>query len=114
MKVAAGVDEAVVVVVPIAVAVGIALLLAALFGFVVVGVFGVEIVLGVAVEIAFVSAGGALAYKARREGWLRFALRRTIAPALAVIVLAAVLGWGVDHWLPEARSLPHAVRLLKG
>jgi hypothetical protein len=44
------------------------------------GLFGVEVLIGVAVEIAFASAGGALALKAQREGWLGHAVRRTLGP----------------------------------
>jgi len=80
--------------------------------FVVFGLFGVEVLLAVAVEVAIASVGGALAYKAGAEGWLGAAWRRTRAAALIGLLVLVTLGAAIDHWLPEARSLPHAVRLL--
>ena len=97
----------------LAVVLAAAAALGALFGFAVFGLFGVEVLLGVAVEIAFASLGGALAWKARREGWLSAALRRTAAPAVVVLIAVMALGAAIDHWLPQARSLPHAVQLLR-
>jgi hypothetical protein len=108
-----GADEAAVVLIPLAVVLAAAAALGALFGFAVFGLFGVEVLLGVAVEIAFASLGGALAWKAQREGWLSAALRRTAAPAVVVLIAVMALGAAIDHWLPQARSLPHAVQLLR-
>jgi hypothetical protein len=113
-EVLGGADEGAVVAVPIALVVGAAVLLAVGLGFVVFGLFGVEIVLGVVVEIAFASVGGALAYKARREGWLMFAIRRTLLPMAGVLVCALLLGWALQTWLPQAATLPQALRLLFG
>jgi hypothetical protein len=111
---AASADEGIVVVVPVAVVVGVAALLAGVIGLAVFGLFGIEVLLGVAVEIAIASAGGALAYRARREGWLSHALSRTIRPMAVILLMVVALGAAIDHWMPQARSLPHAVRLLKG
>ena len=105
-------DEGIVVVVPLALAVGAAVLLGTGLGFVVFGLFGVEVLLGVVVEIAFASVGGALAYKARREGWLVYALRRTAWPMAGVLVCALLLGLAMQHWLPAAATLPQALRML--
>ena len=105
-------DEGIVVVVPLALAVGAAVLLGTGLGFVVFGLFGVEVLLGVVVEIAFASVGGALAYKARREGWLLYALRRTVWPMAAVLVCALLLGLAMQRWLPDAATLPQALRML--
>lgn len=105
-------DEGIVVVVPLALAVGAAVLLGTGLGFVVFSLFGVEVLLGVVVEIAFASVGGALAYKARREGWLLYALRRTAWPMAGVLVSAMLLGLALQHWLPAAASLPQALRML--
>lgn len=107
-------DEGVVVAVPLAVVVGIALLIAGAIGFAVFGLFGIDVLLGVAVEIAFASAGGALAFRAQREGWLAHALSRTVWPAVALLLIFAVLGLVIDRWLPQAHSLPQALRLLHG
>ena len=54
-----------------------------------------------------------LAYKAGAEGWLSAAWRRTFWPAVATLACVVALGAAIDHWVPEARSLPHAVRLLR-
>lgn len=105
-------DEGVVVVVPLALVVGVALAIAAGLGLLVFGLFGVEVLLGIAVEIAFASVGGALAWRARREGWLRHALRRTFAPMLGLSAVTAAAGWALHHWLPQAHTVPQALRLL--
>lgn len=105
-------DEAVVIAVPLAIVVGVALGLAFGLGLLVFGLFGVEVLLGVAVEIAFASAGAAVAWRARREGWLVHALRRTWLPMLALSGLTAAIGWSLHHWAPEAATLPQALRLL--
>lgn len=107
-------DEGAVVVVSIAVVVGAAVLIAAALGVVVVGFFGTEVLLGVAVEIAIASAGGALAYRAGREGWLRHAFAHTWRPLTTLVLLVVASGAAIDHWVPQARSLPHAARLLRG
>lgn len=107
-------DEGIVVAVPLAIVVGIAVLIASGLGLAVFGLFGVEVLLGVAVEIAFASAGGALAFRARREGWLLHATGRTWKSALALIAVAALLGAAIDHGMPQAGSLPQALRLLRG
>lgn len=111
---AADLDETAVVVVPVAVVVGAALLLATALGFAVFGLFGIDILLGVAVEIAFASAGGALALQARREGWLMHVVRRTAGPMAVVLLATVAAGLLIGHWLPEARSLPHAWQLITG
>lgn len=106
-------DEGAIVLIPIALVVGIALALGTVLGFAVFGLFGVEVLLAVAVEIAFASVGGAMAYKAGAEGWLTAAWRRTFWPAAATLACVVALGAAVDHWLPQAQSLPHALRLLR-
>jgi hypothetical protein len=114
LEIAGAADEGAVVLIPLALAVGIAVALGTVLGFAVFGLFGVEVLLAVAVEIALASAAGALAYKAGAEGWLSAALRRTWKPALAAGLALVMLGGAIDHWLPQAQSLPHAVRLLRG
>ena len=114
LEIAASADEGIVIVVPLAVVVGVAALIASALGVVVFGLFSVEVLLGVAVEIAIASAGGALAYRARREGWLGHALTRTRWPMLLLFLLTFLLGVVIDQWLPQADSLPQAVRLLLG
>ncbi|HIV73122.1 MAG TPA: hypothetical protein H9903_19455 [Candidatus Aquabacterium excrementipullorum] len=109
-----GLDEGAVVVVPLAVLVGIIALLGALLGAGVLMLFGVEVLLAVAVEVGLASLAGSLAYKGFMEGWLSSALRHTWRGAVAVLVLSVALGAVLDHWMPEARSLPHAARLIRG
>ena len=107
-------DEAGAVVVPLVVVIGVAVALAAALGFAVFGLFGVEVLTGVAVEVAFASFGGALAWRGRREGWLAHALRRTAWPMAGLLAGMAVAGLLVQTWLPEARTWPQALRLLFG
>jgi len=107
-------DEAGAVVVPLVVVIGVAVALAAALGFAVFGLFGVEVLTGVAVEVAFASFGGALAWRGRREGWLAHALRRTAWPMAGLLASMAVAGLLVQTWLPEARTWPQALRLLFG
>lgn len=114
LNLAGAADEGAVALVPLAVVIGIAVLIATGLSVAVFGLFGVEVLLGVAVEIAFAAAGGALAFRARREGWLLHATGRTWRPMLAIVVVAALLGGVIDHWLPQAGSLPQAIRLLRG
>jgi hypothetical protein len=111
---ALGGDEGVVVVVPLLLLLALVAALAGLLGATVFGLFGVEVLIGVAIDIALASVGGALAYKAQREGWLAFAWRRTRASAAGLLVVLVLAGAAVDHWMPKARSLPHAIRLWRG
>jgi hypothetical protein len=113
LEAAGAADEGVLILVPLALVIGIALAIGTALGFVVFGLFGVEVLLAVAVELAIASVGGALAYKAGVEGWLGAAWRRTRGAALVGLAALVVLGAAIDHWLPEARSLPHAVQLLR-
>lgn len=114
LELAGSADDGLVVAVPLAIVLGIAVLIASALSVAVFGLFGVEVLLGVAVEIAFASAGGALAFRARREGWLLHAAGRSWRPMLILLVLVVVLGGVIDRWMPQAGSLPQAVRLLRG
>jgi hypothetical protein len=105
-------DEGAVVLVPVALAIGVAVALATVLGFAVFGLFGAEVLIGVAVEIAFASAGGALALKAQREGWLGHAVRRTVGPMAIVLALTVLSGLAIGHWLPDSKTLPQALERL--
>lgn len=105
-------DEGAVVLLPLALAIGVAVALASALGFAVFGLFGVEVLMGVAVEIAFASAGGALALKAQREGWLHHAVRRTAGPMAIVLAATVLTALAIGHWLPEAKTLPQALERL--
>lgn len=114
IEAAGSADEGIVILVPLAIVIGVAVMIASGLGVLVFGLFGVEILLGVAVEIAFAAAGGALAFRARREGWLPHAAARSAMPMLAIALLCVTLGAAIDHWLPAANSLPQALRALQG
>lgn len=105
-------DEGIVIAVPLAVVIGVALGLALGLGILVFGLFGVEVLLGVAVEIAFASVGGAWAWRARREGWLAHALRRTLVPMVALSLVVVAVGGVLHVWVPDAHTVPQALRLL--
>jgi hypothetical protein len=109
-----GADEAAIVVVPVAVALGVLALLAALMGTGLWMLFGVDVLMAVVAELVLASIGGAWAYKGAREGWLAAALRHTWRGALAAWLLAVALGAVIGHWMPMAQSLPQALRLLLG
>ena len=105
-------DDAAVIAIPIAVVVGIAALLATAMGFAVFGLFGIEVLMGVAVEIAFASAGGAIALKARRDGWMSHAIRRTAGPMAVVLAASVGASLAISALLPDAKTLPDAIRLI--
>lgn len=106
-------DELALVMVPLALVVGVAVAVGAALGFVVFGLFGVEVLLAVAVEIALASAAGALAYKAGREGWLAAAWARTRGAAAVALAGLVAIGLAIDLWMPSARSLPQALQQIR-
>lgn len=106
-------DEGAVVAVPLLVVVAIGALLMALLGLGVFALFGVDVLLAVVLELGLAGLAGGFAWRRQREGWLRRALGHTWKPALAMLVLGVALGLLLDHWLPQADSLPHALRLLR-
>lgn len=112
---ASGLDEGALVLLPIAALIGMALALAALLGTGVTLLFGVEVLMAVSVEVALAAFAAGLAWRHQRQfdrgGWLRCALQHTWAGALAFIVAGVGLGAALDHWMPQAESLPHAVKL---
>ncbi|UXH78654.1 hypothetical protein [Roseateles amylovorans] len=103
-------DEGAVVAVPLLVIVGIAMALSA--G--VFALFGVEVLLAVAVEVALAGVAGGMAWRRlSEEGWWRCAIRHTWAGALGLFVVGVLLGAAIDHWIPAADSLPHAWHLIR-
>lgn len=112
LEVAGSADEGAIVVVPV---VAIFLIGAALlFG---VGAlawlyFGWEVLLAVAVELAFSLTAARAAVGVEREGWLSAAVRLTWKPLAGAIVCAVALGATLDHFTPQAQSLPEALRLI--
>jgi hypothetical protein len=75
--------------------------------------FGWDVLLTVAVEIAFSVATARAAVGVEREGWLSAAVRLTWKPLLGALVCAVVLGATIDHFLPGVQSLPQALRLIQ-
>lgn len=110
---AAGADEGAVVAIPVVAIflIGAAVVLGA--GSLAMLFFGWDVLLGVAVELAFSYATARAAMGVEREGWLGAAVRLTWKPLLGALVCAVALGATIDHFLPEANSLPQAVRLIQ-
>ncbi|BEP94648.1 hypothetical protein GmRootA79_30320 [Acidovorax sp. A79] len=107
-------DEGAVVVVPVVAIflIGAAIIFGA--GSLAMLFFGWDVLLTVAVEIAFSVATARAAVGVEREGWLTAAVRLTWKPLLGALVCAVVLGATIDHFLPGVQSLPQAVRVIQG
>ncbi|MBS0426479.1 MAG: hypothetical protein JSR41_04225 [Proteobacteria bacterium] len=107
-----GADEGAVVVVPV---VAIFLIGAAVVtgaGALALLYFGWDALLAVAIEVAFSYVAARAAVRVTREGWLTAAVRLTWKPLLGALLCAVLLGWSIDHFIPQANSLPDAVRAL--
>ncbi|MDQ3059213.1 MAG: hypothetical protein M3R45_06755 [Pseudomonadota bacterium] len=114
LEAAGSADEAAVVVVPV---VAVFLIGCAVFfgaGSLLLAYLGWETLLAVAVELAFSYASARVALRVVREGWLSAALRLTWKPLLGAVVCAVLLGGAIDHFVPEAHSLPQAIGLVRG
>lgn len=109
----AAADGAIVVVPVVAVfLIGVALLLGA--GSLLWLYFGSEALLAVAVELAFSYAAVRTTRRLAREGWLMAAVRLTWKPLLGALLCAVLLGAAVDHFVPQAHTLPEALRIITG
>ncbi|MDN4589493.1 hypothetical protein DBA29_13440 [Xenophilus aerolatus] len=107
-----GADEGAVVVVPV---VAIFLIGAAVVtgaGALALLYFGWDALLAVAIEVAFSYVAARAAVRVTREGWLTAAVRLTWKPLLGALLCAVLLGWSIDHFIPQANSLPDAVRAI--
>jgi hypothetical protein len=76
-------------------------------------VFGTELFLAVAVEVAFALLMARTLYVVEREGWLSVALRLSWKPVLGALLVAVALGVAGDLLFPQADTLAQALRLLK-
>lgn len=76
--------------------------------------FGAELFLAVAVEVAFALLMARTLYVMEREGWLLVALRLSWKPVLGALLLAVALGWACDVLFPQAETLAQALRALRG
>lgn len=109
----AGADEGAVVVVPV---VAIFLIGCALFfgaGALALLYFGWDVLLAVAVELAFSYAAARTAVRVSREGWMSAALRLTWKPLAGAVCCAVLLGAVIDWFIPSANSLPQALRIIQ-
>ena len=75
--------------------------------------FGWDVLLAVAVELAFSVTTARVAMGVERAGWLSAAVRLTWKPLLGALLCAVALGATIDHFLPQVDSLPEAIRLLR-
>ncbi|WP_431098984.1 hypothetical protein [Polaromonas aquatica] len=106
-------DEGAVVVIPVVAifAIGAALFLGA--GSLLLLFFGWEVLLAVAVELAFSYVTARATVRMAREGWMFAAVRLTWKPLIGAIACAVALGAAIDHFIPSANSLPQAVKLIR-
>lgn len=112
LELASGVDEGAVVVVPVVAVflIGAAVLFGA--GSLLMLFAGWEVLLAVAIELAFSYAAARTSIRVMREGWMSAAVRLTWKPLLGALACAVLLGWAIDHFVPAADSLPQAIKLL--
>lgn len=75
--------------------------------------FGFDVLLAVAVEPGVLLRHRACGDGVERAGWLSAAVRLTWKPLLGALLCAVVLGAAIDRFLPQAHSLPEAVRQLR-
>lgn len=113
IEVAAGSDEAAIVVVPVVAVflIGCAILFGA--GALTLLYFGWEVLLAVAVELAFSYATARAAVRVTREGWASAAVRLTWKPLAGAVICAVVLGATIDFFMPDVQSLPQALSVLR-
>lgn len=112
LEAAAGIDEGAIVVVPVVAVflIGCALIFGV--GSLVLLYFGWEVLLAVAVELAFSVATARTAVRVSREGWASAAVRLTWKPLAGAVASAVVLGAAIDYFLPSAQSLPQVLKAL--
>jgi hypothetical protein len=113
LEVAAGAEEGAIIVVPVVLIffIGLGVFLGA--GSLLLLYFGWEVLLAVAIELAFSYASARVALRVVREGWLSAAVRLTWKPLAGAMLCAVLLGAAIDYFLPQAHSLPHAIRLVR-
>ena len=77
-------------------------------------VWGSELFLAVAVEVAFALLMARSLYVMEREGWLLAALRLSWKPMLGALLGAVALGLLCDALFPEADTLAQVIKSLRG
>jgi hypothetical protein len=113
LEAAGSADEGAVVVIPVVVVFLAGCLVLFGVGSLLMLYFGSEALLAVAVEVAFGYVSGRTAVRIAREGWLGIAVRLTWKPLLGALVCAVLLGALIDRFVPQAHSLPQAVKMLR-
>jgi hypothetical protein len=76
-------EEGAIIAVPVVMTVMVAVAIVSGLGFALMWLFGVEVLLALAVELAFSATAGMFAYRAWHEGWLWVALGKTVKPMRA-------------------------------
>lgn len=69
-----------------------------------------EVLLAVAVELAFSYATARTAVRVTREDWASAAVRLTWKPLAGAVLCAVTLGATIDYFIPTAQSLPQALK----
>lgn len=114
LEAAGGADEGAIVIIPVLAVFGALLAVVLGGGWLLLLMFGSEALLAAAVELAFAVTAARTAVRVEREGWLLAAIRLTWKPLLGALICAVALGALIDHFVPQADSLPEAVRLWRG
>jgi hypothetical protein len=107
-------DEAAIVIIPVLAVFALVLAVALGAGWLLLAYFGTDALLAVAVELAFAWTAARTATRVERQGWLPAAIRLTWKPLLGALTSAVLLGALIDHFVPQADTLPAAVKLLRG
>lgn len=105
-------DEGAVVLVPVLLVFAVLLVAVTGMGSLVWLVFGADLFLTVAVEVAFALLMTRTLYVVEREGWLLAALRISWTPVLGALVAAVALGLLADWLFPQADTLAQVLRSL--
>ena len=108
-----GLDEGAIVVVPVLLVFAALLVAVTGTGSLLWLVFGADLFLTVAVEVAFALLMARTLYVVEREGWLLAALRISWKPVLGALVTAVVLGAMADWFFPQADTLVQVLRVLR-
>ena len=107
-------DEGIVVLVPVLAVFGALLGMVFGAGWLMWLVFSTELLLAVAVELAFALLLARTLYQIEREGWLLAALRLSWKPLLGALLCAVLVGLLIDIWLPGAHTAREAWQLWRG
>ncbi|MDR2871980.1 MAG: hypothetical protein LBV45_05570 [Xanthomonadaceae bacterium] len=113
LEAAGAADEGAIVIIPVLAV--FAMVLVAVFGvgWLLLAYFSTEVLLTVAVELAFAWTAARTVVRVEREGWLLAALRLTWKPLLGALISAVLLGALIDHFIPQADTLPAAIQSLR-